>query len=73
MTRWRLDAGQIEVVDDELASVLRRKTPAQRLEMMFSANRMIRKMLEATIAQKHPDWSDRQILREVARRILGTS
>jgi hypothetical protein len=69
MVRWRLDPGQIEVVDDAVAAILRQKTPEQRLEMMFAANRMMRQMLQATIADEHPEWSPSEVLREVARRM----
>jgi hypothetical protein len=69
MARWRLDPGQIEVVDDAIAEVLRRKTPAQRLAMMFESNRTMRLMLRANIAHHHPDWTPQQVLREVARRM----
>ena len=70
-TRWRLDPGQIEVVDDAIADILRRKTPAERLAMMFSANRTMRRMLEASIAGEHPEWSRDQVLADVARRMSG--
>jgi len=32
----RLDAGQIEVIDDIMAEVLRHKTPAERLRIGFN-------------------------------------
>ena len=70
-TKWRLDPGQIEVVDDAVAEILRGKTPAERLGMMFAANRTMRLMLEASIAGQHPHWPRQQVLREVARRMSG--
>ncbi len=39
MIKWRLDAGQIEVVDDAVAEVLRRHTLTQRVAMVLAANR----------------------------------
>jgi len=69
MTNWRLDPGQIEVVDEAVARVLRRMTPAQRLERMFDCNRTMRLMLEASIGARHPDWTRKQVMSEVARRI----
>ncbi|HEY1685729.1 MAG TPA: hypothetical protein VGG19_13255, partial [Tepidisphaeraceae bacterium] len=62
--------GQIEVVDDDLAQVLRKKTLTERLAMAFEANRTIRSVLEAAIAEQHPEWSRQQILQAVARRML---
>lgn len=73
MTR-RLDAGQIEIVDDAIADVLRRKTPTERIEMVLSANRTMRLVIEGFLRTRHPDWDRQQILSEVARRMsLGTS
>ena len=71
MMKWRLDPGQIEVVDDAVADVLRSKTPAQRVEMMLDANRTMRLLIETHLRTGHPDWSDQQVLAEVARRMLG--
>ena len=65
----RLDRGQIEVVDDEMAAVLRGMTGAQRLRiasgMFVSARRAIMHMLRT----EHPDWTEEQIVREAARRL----
>ncbi|NOZ20726.1 MAG: hypothetical protein GXP25_06510 [Planctomycetes bacterium] len=35
--KWRLDLGQIEVVDDAVADALREKTPGQRMAMVGEA------------------------------------
>ena len=71
MIRWRLDPGQIEVVDEAIADILRRKTPAERLAMMFAANRTMRLVLEANISATHRDWTRARVLAEVARRMSG--
>ena len=70
MTKWRLDKGQIEVVDEAIADVLRRKTPVERLEMAFAANRTVRLVIEGNVLTNHPNWDSRQVTREVARRML---
>jgi Rv0078B-related antitoxin len=67
--KWRLDLGQIEVVDEAVAAVLRRKTPAERIAMAAAAHRTAREMLTAQISAKHPDWTDEDVQREVARRL----
>ena len=72
MLKWRLDNGQIEVVDDAIAQVLRRKTPAERVEMIFACNRTMRAVIEGAIRTAHPDWGDQQVRRAVARRMSGT-
>jgi hypothetical protein len=70
MTR-RIDPRNIEVVDDDLAEVLRQKTPAERIAMAADANETARELMAAGIRRYHPDWSDIQVDREVARRMLG--
>jgi hypothetical protein len=67
--KWRLDRGQIEVVDEDVAEVLRRKTPAQRLAMAFAADRTIRQVIAGAIRGRHPDWDESQVREEVARRM----
>jgi hypothetical protein len=66
---WRLDDGQIEVVDDAVAEVLRRKTPAERVAMLLEANVTLRTLVEGGLRTQHPDWTDEQIRTEVARRM----
>lgn len=74
MSKWRLDAGQIEVVDDAVVEVLRAKQPWERVAMIGQANRTMRALLEGHLRTWHPDWSDEQIKREVGRRLLrGTT
>jgi len=70
---WRLDKGQMEVVDDAVAEVLRRKTVAQRVEMALAANRLVRLRMEGHLRTLHSDWDDARIQAEVARRMrLGS-
>ncbi len=64
-----LDKQQIEVLDDEMAQVLRLKTGAERLqiasEMFSSARQMIINMLRS----QHPDWDEQKINTQAARRL----
>ncbi len=69
-TGFRLDDGQIEVVDPFVAECLRKKTFAERMEMVFEANRTMRLLIAGRLKTEHPDWSDEQIQAEVARRML---
>ena len=68
-----LDAGQIEVVDDAVADILRRKTIAQRVEMVFECNETMRMVIEGAIRTFHPEWNDIQVRAEVARRMTRES
>ncbi len=65
----RLDPGQIEVVDDQMAAVLRQKSGAERLAIANGLFLSARRMLTSHLHFEHPEWSDEQIAREVARRL----
>lgn len=65
----RLDDGQIEVVDDVMAEIYKRKTPIERLQIAFGLWRSARIQLFNCIYSLHPDWDEGQIQREVVRRI----
>lgn len=69
MIRFRLDPGQIEVVDEAIAEILRRKTPAQRVAMILDAECAMRHVVAGGVRHAHPDWDDQQVRREVARRM----
>lgn len=69
-TGWRLDDGQIEVVDVLVADILRKKTPMERVAMIFDANQTMRRLIAGRLSTDHPDWSDEKISAEVARRML---
>jgi hypothetical protein len=69
MTRWRLDPGQIEVVDDAVAEALRRKTPGQRMLMVSAGWTFARRWIAAAVRSQHPDWDQRQVDDEVKRRL----
>jgi Rv0078B-related antitoxin len=64
------DPSQIEVVDEAVAAVLRRKTPAERVAMALDMNRTARLLIEDGLRTRHPDWTDDQIKVEVAWRML---
>ena len=61
----------IEAVDDRMATVLRGKSGAQRLQIVGSLVRSTRRMIETNIRSNHPDWDDARVRREVAARIAG--
>jgi hypothetical protein len=67
--KWRLDEGQIEVLDEALADVLRHKTPAEKVRMIAAAHRTARQLIEAGVRHQHPDWDDVSVEAEVLRRL----
>jgi Rv0078B-related antitoxin len=60
---------QIEVVDEAVAAILRQKTTAERIALASQAHRTARNILTARTREEHPDWSDEEVQREVARRL----
>ncbi len=65
----KVPSHKFEIVDEEMAAVLRQKTGAERLEI---ASRMFggaRRMLISYLRSEHLDWSEDQIEREAARRL----
>ena len=65
----RLDRGQIEVMDETMADVLRAKTPAERLRVGFGFWTSAQKMLQTHLTTQHPNWAAARVSREVARRL----
>jgi hypothetical protein len=65
----RLDPGQIEVVDDVMAAVLRQKTGAERLAIADRLYSSVRRSLIYYLQTQHADWSTEQVVREAAHRL----
>jgi len=61
----------IEVVDDEMADVLRRKTGAERLQIVDALYRAAWQLAESNIRSSHPDWTVVPVRSAVAQRIAG--
>ena len=51
-------------------AIYRAMTPQQRLEQALRMNRNMRNLMAAGFRDRHPEWSDGQIRRAVADRIL---
>ena len=65
----RVDRRQIEVLDDRMAEILRRKTGAERLQIAYGMFSSARRMIISTLRALHPDWDEKQIKAEAARRL----
>lgn len=64
-----MDQRNIEVLDEGIVQTLRGKTPAERVAMIFAADRTMRLRLEGHLRSQHPDWDDAVIDKEIARRM----
>jgi hypothetical protein len=63
----KLDPRRIEMVDEDMAAVLRRMTGAQRLKIAEGMFRSARQTIACFLKQRHPDWDDQQVQRETVR------
>ena len=59
----------IEVMDDDMAEILKKKTPAERLGIAFALWTSARDMLTTMLASQHPNWSKERVATEAARRL----
>jgi hypothetical protein len=62
----------IELIDDEMAALLRRKTPTERLAASCAMWRMAHARTLAVVRHLHPDWDRAKVLAEMSRRMLGS-
>lgn len=66
-----IDPRRIEVIDDVSAAILRKMSGAERLDMGRRMFRSMRAELVHFLRTQHPEWSEEQVRREVARRVSG--
>ncbi len=64
-----IDPRRIEVIDPNVAAIWRANAPHERIALVGDAHRTARTLLQAQIKRMNPDWSDEQVLTEVARRL----
>jgi hypothetical protein len=62
-----------EWVDEIMAGVYQKMSPEQRLEAGLGMWRSARQMLHEAIRSFHPEWTDAQVERKVAERMLRGS
>jgi len=61
----------IEVIDDDIAAVLRKMTGAQKLRTLDAMFQSAAEMIESSVRETHPNWPQERVRREVAKRIAG--
>ncbi len=71
--RTPLDYRRIEVIDPEIAKIMRGKTVAQKISLVIEANRTMRALIAGRIRSDNPAWNQVQIDQEVARRMLNAN
>jgi len=60
----------IRAAHDRQVAIYRAMTPQQRLAQALRMNRTMRELLAAGFRDRHPQWSESQVKRAVADRIL---
>lgn len=63
----------VEVVDDAIADILRRKIPAEKLRMIAGGWPLLRAMHRFQVREAHPDWNDDLVNAETNRRMIHGS
>ena len=58
-----------EVLSEEMATILRAKTPTERLGMALQSWTFLRDLIRRTAAHQHPEWTQEQLDRHVAERM----
>lgn len=66
-----IDPRRIEVMDDQVAEIMRRKTPADALAMLDEMWEFGWSIVEAGVRRDYPGWDDNQVRRETAQRMSG--
>lgn len=59
----------IEVLDEDMAVILRTKSGAERLAIASRMFSSARRMLLSHLSAVHPEWNQQQIEQEAARRL----
>jgi Rv0078B-related antitoxin len=60
---------EIEMVDPEMAKILRDKTAAERLAISHGMWRFARNTIRNLLHAEHPQWADDRLDQEVAKRM----
>jgi hypothetical protein len=68
-----VDPRRIELLDEVTLAAMRRMTSDQKLRASFDLWRYARDRTEAAVRWQYPDFDDRAVRKEVARRILRGS
>ena len=66
-----IDPRRIEVIDRKTAEIMRRLSGTEKIRLACALGDGLRRMIRYHITQTHPDWTENQVRRELARRVLA--
>ncbi len=61
---------QLRAAEEKRLEIYRAMEPADRLRQALRMNRSMRELMAAGFRQRHPEWTEPQVLRAVAHQIL---
>lgn len=64
-----MDLSRIEVIDDDMCDILKKKTSLDRLMIGFGLWRSAKTQLFNYLQSLHPEWDEEKIRQEIVRRI----
>ena len=64
------ESEHLNVARERQLAIVRAMAPVERLQHALQMNRRMQELLKAGFRSRHPDWSDAQVQRAVADRIL---
>ena len=73
MSGSTIDPRRIEVVDDNVARILRGMSGMYRLRLAHEAWDLARQRLTAFVSANHPEWNVEEVRKEVAKRLAYES
>lgn len=65
----KIDPRNIEVIDDQALEFFSKKTGGQRMLMAAQMFETARILIRSNIISMHPDWNEKQINKELRRRL----
>lgn len=64
-----MESSRIEVIDDDMCALLKKKSSLERLEIAFGLWRSAKIQLFNSIQSKHPEWDEEKIRQEIVKRM----
>ena len=64
-----LDPRRYEVMDDQMAALMRSKSPGEKLQILDGLWRFARSLIRNKLRHDNPEWNDAQLDMETARRL----